>query len=46
MALDAGLRLEDLHRLTVGQVLGILIESGNDQAKYRKMATAEDIARF
>lgn len=46
MALDAGLRLEDLHRLTVGQVLGIHIECGNDHAKYKKLATAEDIARF
>lgn len=45
-ALSVGLRLEDLNRLSVGQVLGILIECQNDSYKYKTMATAEDIARF
>ena len=46
MALCAGLRLEDMHRLSVGQVLGIVAEIANDDVKWKQYATAEDIEHF
>lgn len=45
-ALQAGLRLSDLDELEEGQVLDIIIESGNDSAEYDYMATQEDMDRF
>ena len=45
-ALGAGLRLDDLHRLTVGQVNGILVEINNDSAKYKTLASQADIDNF
>jgi len=45
-ALQIGLRLSDLDELTEGQVLDILIESGNDSAEYGYEATQEDMDAF
>ena len=44
-ALECGLRLDDLHRLSVGQVLGIVAEISNDQVEWKQYATADDIAK-
>lgn len=41
----AGFRLEDLHRLTVGQVLGVVAEISNDDVNWKRLATADDIAK-
>lgn len=45
-ALQVGLRLSDLDDLEEGQVLDIIIESGNDSAEYDYEATQEDMDRF
>lgn len=45
-ALQAGLRLSELDELEEGQVLDIIIESGNDSAEYDLEATQEDMDRF
>ena len=44
--LQLGIRLPDLHRLEYGQVLDILVESGNDGCEYKQLATQEDFDRF
>lgn len=44
-AMAAGFRLEDLHRLTVGQVLGVIAEISNDDVKWKQLATADDVAK-
>ena len=41
-----GLALEDLVILDYGQIMDMLIEKGNDQAKYKEWATQEDMDRF
>ncbi len=45
-ALQAGLRLSDLERLSVGMVISILIEAGNDGAEYNLLANQEDFDGF
>lgn len=45
-ALQVGLRLSDLDDLEEGQVLDIIIESGNDSAEYDYEATQEDMDAF
>ena len=44
--LQAGLSLSDLDNLTIGQVLDILTEAGNDCEKYSELATQADFDRF
>ena len=41
-----GLRLSDLDCLEMGMVVDMLTESGNDNEKYRQLATQEDFDRF
>lgn len=45
-ALQVGLRLSDLDELEEGQVMDIIIESGNDSAEYDFVATQEDMDDF
>ena len=41
-----GLRVPDLADLEMGMVIDMLIESGNDNEKYRQLATQDDFDRF
>ena len=41
-----GLRVADLFFLEVGEVMDLLIESGNDQEQWDYIATQEDFDRF
>lgn len=41
-----GLRVSDLADLEMGMVIDMLIESGNDNEKYRQLATQDDFDRF
>jgi hypothetical protein len=41
-----GLHLSDLDLLEFGEVMGILIEAGNDNYKYRQVATQADFDKF
>ena len=41
-----GLRLDELDGLGYGTVLDMMVESGNDEYKYDKVATQEDIDRW
>ena len=45
-AAQLGLSIADLEKLSVGMVLDMIVESGNDNYKYPEIASAEDIARF
>lgn len=45
-ALQVGLRLSDLDELEEGQVMDIIVESGNDSAEYDLIATQEDMDAF
>lgn len=45
-ALQLGLRLEDLDHLSVGDVMDLMIESGNDHEKYQELAGQEDFDKF
>lgn len=45
-ALEIGLKLSELEEITVGELLDILIEHGNDQYEYPIKATQEDFERF
>jgi hypothetical protein len=45
-ALQAGLRISDLERLSVGMVISILIEAGNDGADYDYLPTQDDFDAF
>lgn len=44
--LQAGLSLSDLELLTIGQVLDIITEAGNDTEKYDQLATQADFDKF
>lgn len=41
-----GFRMDDLERLNQGDVLDMMIESGNDRHEYKTLATQEDFDRF
>lgn len=41
-----GFTLDELDMLTHGQVLDVIIESGNDSYKYPKQGTAEDFKKL
>lgn len=44
--LEVGLSIRDLDDLTIGLVLDIWTEKGNDSVTYRKVATQEDFDKF
>lgn len=41
-----GLNMADLETLNYGDVIGMIIEAGNDNVEYRQLATQEDFDRF
>lgn len=45
-AFQVGLRMADLEQLNYGDVIDMLIESGNDGYEYPQLATQEDFNRF
>lgn len=44
--LQVGLRINDLHQMTVGMVYDLFVEAGNDSWDYAEVATQEDFDRF
>ncbi len=44
--LQLGLRITELDDLEYGFVMDMITESGNDEYKYREVATQEDFDRF
>jgi hypothetical protein len=44
--LQVGLTLSDLDNIDYGQVMDMVIESGNDGCEYKQVATQEDFDRF
>jgi hypothetical protein len=44
--LQVGLTLSDLDNIDYGQVMDMVIESGNDSCEYKQVATQEDFDRF
>ncbi len=44
--LEVGLSIRDLDDLTIGLVLDIWTEKGNDSVTYRQVATQEDFDKF
>ena len=45
-ALQVGLSIQDLSLIEFGEVVDLIIESGNDRAKYEEEATEESIRRL
>lgn len=45
-AVQVGLSLADLDNLEYGEVTDMIIEHGNDDHKYQRIATQEDYDRF
>lgn len=45
-AYQLGLTLDDLDGLEAGFVVDMMIESGNDEHKWRQLATQDDMSRF
>ena len=43
---EIGISVKDLDDLTIGLVLDIWTEKGNDSVKYRQVATQEDFDKF
>jgi hypothetical protein len=43
---EAGISIRDLDLLTIGLVLDMWTEKGNDSVHYRQVATQEDFDRF
>ena len=41
-----GLHMSDLECFSYGEVLDLMVESGNDSHEYSYIATKEDAARF
>lgn len=41
-----GLHMADLEALNMGDVIDMMVESANDSAEYRQLATQEDFDRF
>lgn len=44
--LEIGLSIRDLDYLTIGMVMDIWTEKGNDSVKYDSIATQEDFDKF
>lgn len=44
--LQIGLHMADLEQLNYGDVIDIMIESSNDNAEYKQLATQADFDRF
>lgn len=44
--LEIGLSMKDLDELSIGLVLDIWTEKGNDSYDYKRVATQEDFDRF
>jgi hypothetical protein len=44
--IQIGLRFEDLFLLRKGEVLDLIVESGNDHAEYNQQGTQDDIDNF
>lgn len=44
--LQIGLHMADLEQLNYGDVVDMMIESGNDNYEYKTLATQEDFDRF
>ena len=44
--LEIGLSMKDLEDLTIGMVMDIWTEKGNDSATYDNLATQEDFDKF
>ncbi len=45
-SLEIGLSIRDLDYLTIGMVIDIWTEKGNDSVKYDNLATQEDFDKF
>lgn len=45
-AFQIGLSMDDLDTLEKGVILDMMVESANDDAKFRTIATQEDMDRF
>ena len=45
-AVQIGLSLTDLYELEYGEVMDMIIEAGNDNYKYKEVATQSDFDRF
>lgn len=45
-SLEIGLSIRDLDYLTIGMVMDIWTEKGNDGVKYDNLATQEDFDKF
>lgn len=45
-SLEIGLSIRDLDYLTIGMVMDIWTEKGNDSVKYDNLATQEDFDEF
>ena len=43
---EIGISIADLDLLTIGLVIDMWTEKGNDEVKYRKVATQEDFDKF
>jgi len=43
---EIGIGLKDMDDLTIGLVLDIWTERGNDSVKYKRLASQEDFDRF
>ena len=43
---EIGISIADLDLLTIGLVIDIWTEKGNDEVKYRKVTTQEDFDKF
>mgnify|MGYP006874637732 FL=1 len=41
-----GIRTDDLEKIDYGFVLDMMVESGNDEYKYKEMASQEDFDAF
>ena len=46
MVKTLGLSLEELNIMEYGVVIDMLIEKGNDEVKYKQLATQADFDRF
>lgn len=45
-AFQIGLTMSDLEQLNYGDVMDIMMESANDSAEYKELATQADFDRF
>ena len=44
--IEIGISISDLDLLTIGLVIDMWTEKGNDDVKYRRVATQEDFDKF